>query len=120
MKKMIAVAAAAFGLTGCVGLYDGFGVGVGYGNYGYGGYDGYNRGYGGYGYDPHCIARDRYGRAVYVCNQYYGSYGYTPQRPVYYYPGYTYRQGYYYDQRGTRYDGQRLYRKHHGKRGRGR
>jgi hypothetical protein len=108
-----------YGYPSGYGGYGGYGYPSGYG--GYGGY-GYPGGYGGYGdrygnrsgYDPRCIARDRYGRAYYVCNQYYGGYGYNRATPVYYYPGYTYRQGYYWGQDGRRYDGRQLYGRHYG------
>ena len=122
MKKMIFAAVAALGLSGCV--YDGYssGLSVGYGsgygyNYGYpyGNY-GYSRyGYSRYGHDP-CVTYDRYGRQYYRCGfgGYYGSsrYGYSP-RAIIYYPGYTYRNGYYYDRYNRRYDSDWLYRRHH-------
>ena len=87
-------------------------IGSSYGsNYGYG-YGGYN-GYGG----NSCIAHDRYGRAYYLCGygSYYGSnrYTYSPRTVVYYYPGYTYRSGYYFDSYNRRYDARTLYNRHH-------
>jgi hypothetical protein len=119
MKKTILAAAAAVSLSGCVGYgagYGGYGSGVSVGvssGYGYNGYA--NRyGYGQYGYDNNCISYDRYGRPYYTysCNNYYGAGGYNQRRVIYYYPGYTYRQGYYYDQGNRRYDGVTLYRQH--------
>jgi len=123
MKKLILAAAAVLTLGGCTAGYGGYGSGVSigygtsYGNYGYGGY-GSNIGYGiGYGGGNNCIAYDRYGRAYYQCGygNYYGSnrYTYSPRTVVYYYPGYTYRSGYYYDRSNRRYDGQTLYNRHY-------
>jgi len=115
MKKVILAAVAAMSLSGCVG-YGGYGSGVsvgvssgqGYNSYGNNGY-----GYGQYGYDNNCIRYDRYGRPYYTCNNYYGGNGFNRSRVVYYYPGYAYRQGYYYDQSNRRYEGRRLYRQYH-------
>ena len=118
MKKLVLVAAAVVGLSGCES-YGGYGTGVsiGYGSsYGYGGGYGYNRYGGGYGRDA-CITYDRYGRAYYSCG--YGGYSaanryvYSPRTVVYYYPGYTYRNGYYYDGYNRRYDGRSLYYRHY-------
>ena len=114
MKKIILAAAASVGLSGCVGLGGyGSGISVGYGS-GYG----YNSGYGYSGYGGRdCIAYDRYGRAYYTCGygSYYGSnrYTYSPRTVVYYYPGYSYRGGYYYDGYNRRYDGRTLYNRHY-------
>jgi len=116
MKKLILAAGAALGLAGCTGYGYGTGVslgvssgGYGYNNYGYGGYGGSN-----------CLARDRYGRTYYVCgfDNYYGSnrYSYSPRTVVYYYPGYTYRGGYYYDRYNRRYDSRSLYHNYYGRR----
>jgi hypothetical protein len=130
MKKLILAAGAALGLTGCLG-YGGYGTGVsvgyggsyGYNNYGYGGYGGYGT-YGSYGHygGNSCLARDRYGRTYYVCGygNYYGAnrYSYSPRTVVYYYPGFSYRNGYYYDRYNRRYDGGSLYRRHYGRRSR--
>ena len=118
MKKLILAAAAAVGLSGCVG-YGGYGTGVsvGYGSSYGSGYGGYGGGYGGYGYDRGCITHDRYGRAYYTCG--YGGYSsanryvYSPRTVVYYYPGYSYRGGYYYDRYNRRYDGRSLYYRHY-------
>ena len=123
MKKLLLAAGAALALSGCVG-YGGYGSGIsiGYGSgYGYG--DPYGR-YGGYGYSGYggssCIVRDRYGRAYYVCgyDNYYGAnrYVYSPRTVVYYYPGYTYRGGYYYDRYNRRYDSRWMYDRHYGRR----
>lgn len=115
MKKLILAAGTALVLGGCTtfGGY-GSGVSVGYGS-SYGPSYGYNRSYG-YGRDT-CIAYDRYGRAYYQCGYggYYGSnrYTYSPRTVVYYYPGYSYRSGYYYDNYNRRYDGRTLYNRHH-------
>jgi len=127
MNKLILAASAALGLSGCVG-YGGYGSGisVGYGS-SYGGYGYPGDGYGGYGYGNYagygssgCIVRDRYGRAYYACgyDNYYGAnrYTYSPRTVVYYYPGYTYRGGYYYDRYNRRYDGRSLYDRHYGRR----
>ena len=122
MKKMILAAAAALGLSGCV--HDGYGSGisVGYGSsYGYGSGYGYGYPYGGYGYSRYgrnsCISHDRYGRAYYSCGygNYYGAnrYIYSPRTVVYYYPGYSYRRGYYYDRHNRRYAPRWLYDRHH-------
>lgn len=117
MNKLILAAGAALGLTGCVGVGGyGSGVSVGYSSgYGYNNYGSYG-GYGG----NNCIARDRYGRAYYVCGygSYYGSnrYSYSPRTVVYYYPGYSYRSGYYYDRYNRRYDSRSLYHRHYGTR----
>lgn len=110
MKKMIFAAVAALGLSGCV--YDGYstGLSVGYGR-GYG----YNYPYYGHGYSP-CISYDRYGRQYYSCGfgGYSGSrYSYSPRSVIYYYPGYIYRNGYYYDRYNRRYDSNWLYRRYH-------
>lgn len=137
MNKLILASVAMFGLSGCVGLgynggYGGYGSGVsvgvstGYGGYGsgYGGYgggygSGYGGAYGGYG-NNQCLAYDNYGRAYYTCG--YGNYSasnryvYAPNTAVYYYPGYTYRDGYYYDGRNRRWDGQTLYSRHYRRR----
>ncbi len=125
MKTIILAAAAAIGLSGCVGAGGyGSGISIGYGNggYGSGGYGGagygsrygYNGGYGYNGYGgSNCLARDRFGRAYYVCGfgNSYGSnrYSYSPRNVVYYYPGYTYRSGQYYDRFGRRYSTSSLY-----------
>ena len=118
MKTLILAAAAAIGLSNCVGVGGyGSGVSVGYGS-GYGGYGDYGRygGYNGYG-GSGCIAYDRFGRAYYTCGygNYYGSnrYSYSPRKVVYYYPGYRYRSGYYYDQRGRRHSVRTLYNRYH-------
>lgn len=121
MKTIILAAAAAIGLSGCVGLGGyGSGISVGYGNgYGYNNY--YNRygGYGGYGGfgGSSCIAYDRFGRAFYTCGygNYYGSnrYIYSPRTVVYYYPGYTYRNGYYFDRRNRRLSSRHLYNRYY-------
>ena len=117
MKKLILAAAAAVGLSGCVG-YGGYGSGI---SVGYGSSYGYGAGYGGYGYnryggDP-CITHDRYGRAYYSCGYggytYGNRYSYSPRTVVYYYPGYTYRNGYYYDRYSRRYDPRSLYYRHY-------
>lgn len=121
MKKLILAAGAALGLTACSGYGYGTGISVGY-NSGYGyndyGYGGYGS-YGGYG-GNNCLARDRYGRTYYVCgfDNYYGSnrYTYSPRTVVYYYPGYTYRGGYYYDRYNRRYEGRSLYNNYYGRR----
>jgi hypothetical protein len=118
MMKLILAAGAALGLAGCGAYGYGTGVSVGYNSgYGYNGY-GYN-GYNGYG-GSNCLARDGYGRSYYVCgyDNYYGSnrYIYSPRTVVYYYPGYTYRGGYYYDRNNRRYDGRWLYNRHYGTR----
>lgn len=111
MRKLILTAAATLGLSGCVGYGDygyGSGISVGYGSgynsYGYGGY-----GYGGYGYGSDCIA--------YPCG-YGGYYGlnrftYYPRSVVYYYPGYSYRRGYYHDGYNRHYRGRTLYNRHY-------
>ena len=121
MKTIILAAAAAIGLSGCVGAGGyGSGVSIGYGNGGYGGGYGYNNyaynGYSGYG-GSSCIAYDRFGRAFYTCGygSYYGAnrYSYSPRTVVYYYPGYTYRSGYYYDRKGRRMSARTLYRRHY-------
>lgn len=124
MKTIILAAAAAIGLSGCVGVGGyGSGVSIGYGSDGYGGYGGYgyNR-YGSYGsYGSYggsgCIAYDRFGRAYYTCGygNYYGAnrYVYSPRTVVYHYPGYTYRSGHYYDRRGNRLSSRALYRRYH-------
>ena len=118
MNKVILAAVAAVSLSGCAS-YGGYGSGVsvgvssGYGNSNYGSYGNNRYGYGQYGYDNNCIRYDRYGRPYYTCNTYYGGYGYNPSRVVYYYPGYTYRQGYYFDQSNRRYEGRGLYRQHY-------
>lgn len=130
MNKLILASAAMLGLSGCVGLgynggYGGYGSGVSVGvSTGYGGYGGYNNGYGGYGSGygsgygrNQCLAYDNYGRAYYTCG--YGNYSatnryvYAPNTAVYYYPGYTYRDGYYYDRGNRRYDGQAMYTRHY-------
>ena len=117
MKKLILAAAAAVGLSGCVG-YGGYGSGI---SVGYGSSYGYGGGYGGYGSsryggDP-CITYDRYGRAYYSCGYggytYGNRYTYSPRTVVYYYPGYTYRGGYYYDRYSRRYDPRSLYYRHY-------
>ena len=114
MKTIILAAAAAIGLSGCVGVGGyGSGISIGYGNGGYGGY-GYNRGYAYNGYGgSSCLAYDRYGRAYYTCGygNYYGAnrYVYSPRTVVYYYPGYTYRSGSYYDGYNRRYSSRSLY-----------
>lgn len=111
MLKIGLAAIGALALGGCA-YGDMLGATVSYGSPGYyGGYGHSNR----YGYDSRCIRYDRYGRAYYVCNSYYGNYGYSPNRVVYYYPGYSYRQGYYYDRRGSRYHGRDLYNRYYGK-----
>lgn len=110
MNKMIFAALTALSLGGCA-TYGGYGSGLsvgvssGYGSQGYG--------YGQYGYDNNCIRYDRYQRPYYFCDSYYGASGYNQSRVVYYYPGYTYRQGYYYDQSNRRYEGRQLYRRHY-------
>ena len=121
MKKLILAAAATLGLSGCVGLGGyGSGISVGYNN-GYYNDGYYNRGYGGYGSygGGNCVAYDRWGRAYYTCgfDRYYGSnrYIYSPRSVVYYYPGYTYRRGYYYDNYNRRYSPRTLYSRHHRK-----
>ena len=130
MNKLILASAAMLGLSGCVGLggyggYGGYGSGVSVGvSTGYGGYGGYNNGYGGYGSGygngyggNQCIAYDNYRRAYYTCG--YGNYSatnryvYSPNTAVYYYPGYTYRDGYYYDRGNRRWDGQAMYTRHY-------
>ena len=94
------------------------GYGGGYGGRygGYGGYSGYGNRYGG---DP-CVAYDRYGRAYYACGYgnytYQNRYVYSPDTAVYYYPGYTYRDGYYYDRRNQRYDTSTMYDRHYRRR----
>jgi hypothetical protein len=116
MRNIILAAVAAVGLSGCTSLGGGYGsgvsVGIGSGYGGYGGYGGYN-GYGGSG----CIAYDRFGRAYYTCGygSYYGAnrYSYSPGTAVYYYPGYTYRNGYYYDRFGLRVDRRTLYNRYY-------
>jgi hypothetical protein len=123
MKTIILAAAAAIGLSGCVGLGGyGSGISLGYGNgYGYNNYyDRYGyRGYGGYGAfgGSSCIAYDRFGRAFYTCGygNYYGAnrYIYSPRTVVYYYPGYTFRRGFYYDRLGRRVSSRYLYDRHH-------
>lgn len=115
MTKLILAAGAALALTGCTGFGGyGSGISVGYGSSAYGSNYGY--GYSGYG-GSSCIAHDRYGRAYYLCgyDSYYGSnrYTYSPRTVVYYYPGYTYRSGYYFDGRNRRYDARTLYNRHH-------
>ena len=118
MKKLILAAAASIGLSGCVGFGGyGSGISVGYGS-GYGSNYGYNNGYGYSGYGGNdCIAYDRFGRAYYQCGygNYYGSnrYTYSPRTVVYYYPGYTYRRGSYYDGYNRRYDSGTLYNRHY-------
>ena len=124
MKTIILAAAAAIGLSGCVGVGGyGSGVSVGIGNGGYGG------GYGGYGYNNYayngysgyggssCIAYDRFGRGYYTCGygNYYGAnrYSYSPRTVVYYYPGYSYRNGYYYDRGNRRLSSRELYNRYH-------
>lgn len=112
MRNVLLTAAALVTLSGCT-AYGGYGSGVSLGissGYGYG-TNGY--GYGQYGYDNNCILYDRYGRPYYNCDSYYGGGGYSQSRLVYYYPGYTYRQGYYYDQSNRRFEGQLLYREHY-------
>ncbi len=109
---------AAVSLSGCAS-FGGYGSGVsvgvssGYGYNNYGNYSNNRYGYGQYGYDNNCIRYDRYGRPYYTCNNYYGANGYNQSRVIYYYPGYTYRQGYYYNQSNRRYDGRQLYRQHY-------
>jgi len=121
VKTIILAAAAAIGLSGCVGAGGyGSGVSIGYGNGGYGGGYGYNNyaynGYSGYG-GSSCVAYDRFGRAYYTCGygNYYGSnrYSYSPRTVVYYYPGYSYRNGYYYDRTNRRLSSRELYNRHH-------
>ncbi len=140
MKRLILAAVAAFGLSGCVTDGYGTGISVGYGNAGYGGYGypggydysggyGYPGGYGGYGghaggygYDPRCVLYDRYGRAYNRCARqgYYGSsgyggytgYSYYPNTRVIVYPGYSYRNGYYYGRDGRRYGDDDMYRRY--------
>ena len=98
-------------------------IGTGYGG-GYGGYGSYGSRYGGYGSrygggDP-CVAYDNYGRAYYACGYgnytYQNRYVYSPGTAVYYYPGYTYRDGYYYDRRNQRYDTSQMYNRHYRRR----
>lgn len=141
MHKFMIASAAMLGLTGCFGVgynggYGGYGSGVsvgvstgygGYGNYGGyggsgygsgygGGYGGYGSGYGGYA-NNQCLAYDRYGRAYYTCG--FGNYSasnryvYSPGTAIYHYPGYTYRDGYYYDGYNRRHDGRALYTRHY-------
>ena len=121
MKTMILIAVAAVSLSGCAG-FGGYGSGVsvgvssGYGYNNYGNYSNYGSdgyGYGQYGYDKNCVRYDRYGRPYYTCNSYYDENGYGGPRVAYYYPGYTYRQGYYYDRSNRRFEGRRLYRQHY-------
>lgn len=115
MKKVILAAVAAVSLSGC-STYGGYGSGVSVGissGYGYNSYGNNGYGYGQYGYDNNCIRYDSYGRPYYTCNSYYGVNGYNQSRVAYYYPGYTYRQGYYYDRLNRRYDGALLYRHHY-------
>ena len=77
---LFATAASALTLGGCA---DEFGLGLGSGGYGNGYSDyGYSDGYSGYGADNQCIAYDRYGRAYYTCNSYYGGYGYSRDLPI--------------------------------------
>ncbi len=72
-------------------------------NYGYG----YNDPYQGYNNYPAYGYGQPYGYA-----QPYG-YGYPQNRVVvYYYPGYTYRNGYYYDNNRRRYDGRWMYQRY--------
>ncbi len=90
MRNIILAAVAAVGLSGCTsfGGY-GSGVSVGVGSGGYGGYGGYSP----YASNS-CIAYDSFGRMFYGCGV--GGGFYSPRR-IYYYPGYRYSGGFYYD-----------------------
>lgn len=112
MRKVVLATVAAVSLNGCAG-YGGYGSGVSVGVSSGSGYNNYGYGYGQYGYDNNCIRYDRYGRPYYICNNYYGGTGYNQSRVIFYYPGYTYRQGYYYDRSNRRYEGRQLYRQHY-------
>ena len=116
------------GYGGYGGGYGGYGrsgsgvsvsIGTGYGGYGggYGGYGGYGSRYG--GGNP-CVAYDNYGRAYYACGYgnytYQNRYVYSPGTAIYYYPGYSYRDGYYYDRRNQRYDTSQMYNRHYRRR----
>lgn len=113
MRNAILIAVASLGLSGCA-EYGEFGSSTGYQNgYGYGSPYGQRPEYA----DQNCVAYDRYGRAYYTCG--YGDYdssnryNYSPDTVVYYYPGYSYRDGYYYDGENRRYDRDSLYREYH-------
>lgn len=111
MRNIILAAVAAVGLSGCTGFGGGYGSGVsvGVGSGGYGGYGNY--GYNGYGGGNSCIAYDSFGRMFYGCGV--GGGYYSPRR-IYYYPGYRYRSGFYYDAYNRPFSSRYMYDRYYG------
>jgi len=107
MRNIILATVAAVGLSGCTSLGAGYGSGV---SVGVG--SGYNNGFGYNGYGANsCLAYDSFGRLYYGCGV--GGGFYSPRR-IYYYPGYRYSGGFYYDAYNRPYSSRYMYDRYYG------